>query len=396
MNQSLVISPAILPQPFTPPFCPNPWCPFHTVDPGDFHWFAHFGSHHTHAFGPVPRFICRFCGRSFSTQTFRLDYYVKRPLPYSAIMYFLTNAMSIRAISRGFGVKCDAILNRIDRLGRQCLAAHSSLSDRLPLSEDLASDGFQSFDVSKYFPNNIHILVGSSSQFLYAFSHVTLRRSGHMTEYQKAHRARLDSLVSYESHGIERSFTDILDDLDSRWNRKVMTRLTLNTDQKREYNRAIEHHPNLARDLEVGKLTHVQVSSKDARTRENPLFPVNYFDRELRKDLAMYRRGTVCYSRNVSNGMMRLSVYSFFHNYLKPYRIVDQKEQVKTHGGMMGIETEAIGRVLESLFEYRQFRSKVEVTGLVEKVWAKALKTPLKQDPDYVPKYSVRMGMCFP
>jgi hypothetical protein len=63
---------------------------------------------------------------------------------------------------------------------------------------------------------------------------------------------------------------------------------------------------------------------------------------------------------------------------------------------MTGIGTEAIGRVLDSLFEYRQFRSKVRVKGFAGKVWTKTLKTPLKQNPDYVPKYSVRMGMCFP
>jgi hypothetical protein len=55
------------------------------------------------------------------------------------------------------------------------------------------ADGFESFDVSQYFPNNITIMAGEESQFLYAFSHTTIRRKGSMRPDQKRKRAALEA-----------------------------------------------------------------------------------------------------------------------------------------------------------------------------------------------------------
>jgi len=66
---------------------------------------------------------------------------------------------------------------------------------------------------------------------------------------------------------------------------------------------------------------HLRISSHLPRTIHNPLFSSNYTDRELRKDLANHHRESVCFNRNVANGMLRLWAYLMWHNYLKPYRI---------------------------------------------------------------------------
>ena len=66
-----------------PPFCPHPACPLH-VKPGSDDarrlrgkdWYTHAGVYHTKVRGEVQRFKCRVCGKGFSEQTFRLDYYV--------------------------------------------------------------------------------------------------------------------------------------------------------------------------------------------------------------------------------------------------------------------------------------------------------------------------------
>jgi hypothetical protein len=50
------------------------------------------------------------------------------------------------------------------------------------------------------------------------------------------------------------------------------------------------------------------------RTTGNPLFAVNYADREIRKDLAEHRRETVCFARSAAMSMARLWVYVADHN----------------------------------------------------------------------------------
>ncbi|MCX7788486.1 MAG: hypothetical protein N2442_12415 [Spirochaetes bacterium] len=55
--------------------------------------------------------------------------------------------------------------------------------------------------------------------------------------------------------------------------------------------------------------------SRRARTRSNPLFAVNYLDREVRKDAANHVRETTRGSRNVKDLMNRLALNQVVHNY---------------------------------------------------------------------------------
>jgi hypothetical protein len=219
-----------------------------------------------------------------------------------------------------------------------------------------------------------------------------LRRSGRMTAAQKSRREKLDRLIEYERTGIERSFKDVLDDLSRRWDRSQLPRLALATDEKKEYGRAIAKHPQLGREWEEGRFIHRKVASECPRTKENHLFPVNYWDRELRKDLAMYRRETVCFTRNVANGMMRFAVYSVFHNCLKAYRIVDtaRRKEPGRHAEVAGVSRERIEVELSRLFEWRHFPSKIEVEGFARRVWMKDLKTPLNTRQEHIPGYACR------
>ncbi|MHB8080025.1 MAG: hypothetical protein ACYDIE_12315, partial [Candidatus Krumholzibacteriia bacterium] len=67
------------PDPFVPPFCPNPNCPYHnTLTAG---WRFKRAGHFTRLIAPhrVQRFTCLTCRRSFSSQTFATTYWLKRP-----------------------------------------------------------------------------------------------------------------------------------------------------------------------------------------------------------------------------------------------------------------------------------------------------------------------------
>ncbi|HSV57169.1 MAG TPA: hypothetical protein VLH39_08715, partial [Magnetospirillaceae bacterium] len=67
------------------PFCPNPLCDLHLSEPPP-GWFAPFGFYRTRTFGLIPRFRCRSCGKTFSTQSFSIDYYAKRTVNYQDLL----------------------------------------------------------------------------------------------------------------------------------------------------------------------------------------------------------------------------------------------------------------------------------------------------------------------
>ncbi|MBL8966938.1 MAG: IS1 family transposase, partial [Spirochaetaceae bacterium] len=173
---------------YSPPFCPNSSCQNH-LEPKLADWFVPVGFHRTKAFGQVPRFRCRSCGRTFSTQTFSIDYYAKRRVDYQDLLTRHANAESVRGMGRALALSCGTVLNRIERLSRQAVALHAELRPEARALEKVTADGFVSFDVSQYFPSEIAISITAASRFVLDLSHATRKRSGTMTEAQRKRAA---------------------------------------------------------------------------------------------------------------------------------------------------------------------------------------------------------------
>jgi hypothetical protein len=368
------------------PYCPYPDCSFHRIDPHEpYCAFVNWGSYSTKAFGEVPRFRCTACGHTFSTQTFRVDYYAKRVIDYHDIMLKLASTSSLSALGRSIKASSDTVSNRISRAARQSLAFESRLARTRHLREDLAADGFESFCVSQYFPNNINILVGSDSQFVYAADHVTIRRKGRMTEKQRKARIELDKRFKADPKGIERSFQRIADECLRVLSDEGRPFLTMWTDEHRAYPRGIALSPCAAAIRDQGRILHKTVSSRAARTRANPLFPVNYLDRELRKDVHEHVRETVCFGRNVNRQMERLSLYLLYHNYHKPHR---SRWGSWTHAIVAGYEAGWIWPELARIWEDRAMFSLTSLTPSMADTWLRIRTTPLLKARDYLPKYA--------
>lgn len=363
-------------------FCPNSSCPYHQCAPGT-RWYVALGHYHTRCFGEVPRFRCKGCGRIFSPQTFSVDYYAKRRLSYPHLERLLCSSMSQRALARHLAASLGTISNRIGRLSRQALALHATLRPLATPSEPVCIDGFVSFDRSQYFPNNITISIAAPSRYILSLTHATLRRSGRCTASQILKKQRLYRTATFEPRALERSFKSLLDELSRERIPLIHTPLPLITDEKPDYARALKAHPCRAR------FAHRTINSKLPRTFSNPLFPSNYLDRELRKDLADHRRETVCFSRNVANMLQRLMVYLGWHNYDKPFRIGGKTQTRMSHAEVAGIGKHKVEDARYMLFRDRAFLTRLSLSSLEHKLWVRGFATPLKKRPEYLPSYAL-------
>jgi transposase-like protein len=380
---------------FIPPFCPGRFCRHH-FGPQVQNWFVKRGTYSTEAFGTVHRFRCRDCGAGFSEQTFRLDYYVKKPISYRAVFERIIAGCGIRSAGRHLHISHQAIINRTSRLARQALAIHAALLDDLSLREDLATDGFESYVGSQYHPNNIHLLVGCDSQLLYSFDYAHLRRKGRMSDYQRSRREQIETTLIYPRVTIEQSFAHIAADVLALLEQSDRPLTFLHSDEKQEYVRVLENKnvvperpelENLAEKLADESLVHVRTSSQRRRNGANPLFPVNYMDRQIRKDNANHVRETVQFSRQVNNCLERLACYQLQHNYFKPYRIAIGGLSLFRHSDIAGINCAAVKRELSSLFELRRFVSRVKLSYSQFIVWFRAVGNLGGNDGGYSPKY---------
>jgi len=371
-------------------FCPNPRCLNHDPAPEARRWFTPNGSYSTKAFGIVCRYKCKTCGKSFSTQTFRLDYAAKKVVDYTWLLQNTSSGIHDRAIGRLMQLSPQSVSNRIGRLARQFIAFHTETIAELRLREDMVADGFESFCTSQYFPNNINLLVGKDSQFVFCFNYVLLRRKGRMTEEQKARRTEIEKQVDYPRGALKKMFGELLQQVEKLQRASLKESFILHTDEKLEYRKALAENRQLQQLIREDRFRHHTTSSKEARVYRNPLFAVNYMDREIRKDVANHRRETTCFARNVSNMLNRLVVYFHWHNYYKPYRVARPAYKHRQHAEMSGVSRGSYEQRLQPLLEFRRFLSRSkQVTGFWKDLWLSKIVTPLKKKDEYVPCYAI-------
>jgi len=369
-----------------PPFCPHADCQAHHNRPA-YRWWTRRGFYHTRLFGPVQRYRCRLCGAVFSAQTFSIDYYAKRRVDYHKLVGLQASCAGVRQISRHLGLSCATVENRIMRFARQALAAHIAVTDRLGLSEDLCADGLQSYWVSQYVPNNITVLAGSRSRFIYSWNAASLRRGGAMSDYQRRRRTALERLFRADPQALTRSFSDICTTVCRIVANGTRTHTRLDTDGHSAYRRALAHHGQWLRMRREGTVSHHTTSSQAPRTAANPLAAVNTIDRQIRIDLAEHVRETVRFARNPNRSMERFCVWALHYNYRKRYLINQPASDSTTHCRAAAIDASAVAAALRGITRVRRFLSHTPITGEFRRIWLRMLERPFVNQPDYLPRY---------
>jgi transposase-like protein len=372
-----------------PPFCPNHRCRYHRKPDSSVSWYLRRGFYSTRSLTRIQRYQCRDCRSFFSSRTFSIDYFSKRSLDYHRLLTYLVSGMSIRAMARACSCSPNTIANKLSRLSRQVLAFTENISSSINLREDLVADGFESFVVSQYFPNNFTLLVGQDSQFVYSLTYAQLRRKGAMTEHQ-AHRALYYRMrYPLPRNQITRSFSRLASKAAELLTRSTLTdHLILYTDEKREYRKPVADLRDAGLPVAgVKRIVHVRTRATEPRTKENPLYAVNYLDREIRKDQAEHHRETVCFARNVNASLERMELYLFHHNFIKPYRVNRRDCVYESHACAGGIDGAEIRKGMYQVFTRRVFLSTERLGYHAERVWRHAYPTPKKFLCDYLPAY---------
>ena len=367
------------------PHCTNPECPFfHHHDPDDTSWRKEHGSYYTAAFGDVQRYRCTLCGKTFSEQSFSLDYYVKHPVDYVPLIRSLVSTSGMGNLGRFENLRCELIENRYERLARSFLALQAHLRQKIMHAEDFVLDGFESFSCSQYYPNNINILVGSDSEFIYTMGFAQLRRKGRMTAEQKQKRAELELLYGKAPpKAVEVSAASLLEDLAKSLQHRNIQSCVLYSDEHTSYPKALDRLG-----MRKQMFQHVQISSKKARTFQNPLFPVNYVDRQFRKDQANQVRETVQFSRCPSAMMLRLTIYQVYHNFIMPKRVKEQRQgNWDTRGEAVGISRTDISEALYWIIGRRVFFHKSDLWSEERQTWLSGWRNSQIPLGRYVPNY---------
>jgi hypothetical protein len=191
------------------------------------------------------------------------------------------------------------VARQVARLGRHCLLFHERHRPRGALSEPLVVDGFESFEYSQYHPFHFNVAVGAQSHFFYGFTDAPLRRSGRMRPDQKRRRAELEAREGRpDPRAVELEMAELV-----RLVAGEPSALVVRSDEHRAYPRAFH-----GLEREGYRIRHERTPSNEARTPQNPLFPVNLLDLLIRHDGANHKRETLAFSRRRQSAAERLAI----------------------------------------------------------------------------------------
>lgn len=296
---------AAAPPPFTPPFCPNPNCPFHNDFTPGWRWKRAGFFHRLASPHRIPRFTCLHCRRCFSSQTFHPSYWLKRPDVLPQLLLKTVGAMANRQIARDLHVAPATVDRQLARLGRHCLLLHTHLSAHALPHGPLVLDGFESFEHSQFHPFHHHLLVEADSSFFWHFTDSPLRRKGRMTAWQQARRQQLEQRLGRpDPRAVAQDVRLLL--------QAVLPQdqpVTVRSDDHRAYPRAMQG---------LGcRLRHEVTSSRRRRDADNPLFEINLLDLLIRHSQAGHRRETIAWPKRRQGSAERLAVLLVWRNYVK-------------------------------------------------------------------------------
>lgn len=343
---------------WTPPHCPNRKCKYHNHSGGPWPWRRRGFYRCRSVPVPVQRLDCRACGVTFSTQTFSVSYWLKRPDLLERIFMRVTGCMCARQIARDLGCSPETVSRLIARLGRHCLLYHMEVWRQQAPQGPVVVDGFESFEYSQYHPIHHHVAVEKETDFWLYHTDSELRRKGRMTGAQKRRRADIEALHGRpDPRSIRKDMQELLEVTLSRAADAVVL-----SDEHRSYPPAIR--------AVACRIRHQVTNSKKPRTPGNPLFAVNLLDLLIRHSQANHKRETIAFSKRRQGSAERLAILQVWRNYMKWRR---EKRPGKTPAMLKGLMAQPL--TLAVLLEKRLFPGRVALPPRWGEYYARTVRT---------------------
>ena len=310
---------------FHPPHCPYPTCDFHVDSTG---WRFKRAGWYERATRPfkVQRYRCASCKRSFSSQTFSLTFWLRRPDLLEAVFHAEVSCSGHRQVARQHGVSHTTIQRLAERLGRHCILIHEMYRRRAKeklASEPVVMDGLGSFAGGQYWPVEVTGLIGAKSYYSHDFTVTEMRRSGKMTHEQRKRRSEYEKKLGRPDP--RALLEDAVDLLES--NLPAEGRVELRTDDHKTYPRALRRLGN-------PHIQHETTSSKKPRTPRNPLFAINAHHMFLRHSGSNQKRETIAFSKRIQAVIYRHAVFQVWRNLVKA---ASERSPTKTPAQRLGI-----------------------------------------------------------
>ncbi|TAH36360.1 MAG: IS1 family transposase [Planctomycetota bacterium] len=300
---------------FDPPLCPHSSCPSRTHS-RPFLWRRKgFYARRCDA-RSVPRFHCLSCRRSFSTQTFRLDFRLRKPWLAVAVAKALCAKASLRKTAEDLEVTRRSVERRLDLFGPHCQAFHLWMLERHRrrgrcLDGAMTLDELETFEGDRLLaPVTVALLTEKRSLFLVDLQTGPLPARGRLSARDQQRKAERERATGRRRNGSREAVRGCL----QTWRRfgpAPGAYVELHTDQKPSYRK-------LYREAFAGYLRGMaRVSSREKRDRRNALFVANHTNAMARDGVSRLVRESWAHSKLRARLEKHLWVWAAFRNYVR-------------------------------------------------------------------------------
>jgi len=315
---------------FQPPHCPHSDCP--STRPGVPFLYHRRGTYLRRCDGRrAQRFHCRVCRRSFSTQSFRLDYRLHKPFLNPRLFYLFASKVTQRQAARILGISRHTVAHRLILIGRHCRDGHFHALDhhRSGLVGTFQLDELETFETDRRLrPLTVPILIARSSYFVLHAACGTLPPRGGLRKRDRERKAameRREGKRRNQSRLVVRECFEALARVVPRGQR-----VEVQTDRKQSY-------VGIARKALGAKLgVHQRESSRRKRNYGNPLFPINHTLAMARDGLSRLVRRSWGVSKKRSGLRMQLWIWMAYRNYVREIRVQTRETSAAMAVGLVG------------------------------------------------------------
>jgi len=307
---------------YTPLHCPREQCPSRSQVPFAYQCKGRFDRKVDGR--TVQRYQCLVCRKGFSSQTFRLDYRLKKPWLPLAILQALISKCSVRQAGRNLASKPDTVLHHLELLGEQALQVHALFMERHKregpgLSGTFQLDELETFETDRRLqPLTVPILIEKKTWFVVHGEVGSLPARANLREHDVQRKKAWEKAAGGKRVSQSKQATTACFDV-LREHLGKDASFDVQTDEKKSYRTVL-------RKVFGKQIRHQWVNSKAVRNRANLLFPVNNTLAQMRDNLSRLVRRSWCHSKRARNLRLHLWVWILYRNYVREITNGNKKE----------------------------------------------------------------------
>ena len=297
---------------FSPRRCPYPDCS--SISLGVFRHRRH-GLYSRACDGRcVQRFRCRTCHRTFSTQTFRLDYRLRKPALHLHLMGLFASKVTHRQSARILHCTRRTVARRLALLGPHCQAFQRRMLTRARARRGLLGnfqlDELETFEHNRRLaPVTMPILIERKSYFIVDLRTAALPARGGLSKSDRAKKEERDKAFGKRKSGSREAVAACFKTLaEVHFPRGPVA---VETDKKSSY-------VSTLRRIFGERLCHGRTHSREKRNYANPLFPINHTLAMARDCVSRLVRRTWAASKKRERLAWHAWIWAVWRSYVRP------------------------------------------------------------------------------